>query len=118
VSAQVDGAKTNPEVLKMIQPLQRLGGGGADAAAQLMVLTYSAGEASSSAVHGPTDQEEPARDVGGMIAVEDLQMQAGGRHDNDKTNFRDIKIMVTSDEVGDDWARYHIFGGAHVHALV
>jgi hypothetical protein len=99
----VEGAKTNPEVLKMIEPLHQLGGGGADAAAQLRILTYSPAEASSSAGPCPTDQEGVmTRDVGGMIAVEDLQMQAGGRHDNDHANFRDIKIMVTSDEVRDD----------------
>jgi hypothetical protein len=43
-----------------------------------------------------------AAEVGGalgLVAVEDLWQTAGGRHDNDHQDFRDIRVMVTSEEV-------------------
>lgn len=37
---------------------------------------------------------------GPRLGVEDLRQAAGGRHDNDYSDYRSIDIMVTSEEVG------------------
>jgi len=41
------------------------------------------------------EEQQPVQ----MVAVEDLLQCAGGRHDNDHQDFRDIRVMVTSEEV-------------------
>lgn len=36
---------------------------------------------------------------GGLVGLDDLRMQPGGRHDNDHFDYRSIGIMITSAEV-------------------
>ncbi|KAL6755287.1 hypothetical protein V8C86DRAFT_232475 [Haematococcus lacustris] len=78
--------RANPELEALVQPLLTCGGGAALAARLLKHVLSPAGLGLGSS--------------GQVLALEDLRMQAGGRHDNDAPNFRDIKIVFTSDEVG------------------
>ncbi|KAL6759021.1 P-loop containing nucleoside triphosphate hydrolase protein, partial [Haematococcus lacustris] len=71
-----EAARANPELEALVQPLLACGGGAAVAARQLKQVLSPAG----------------------ALALEDLRAQAGGRHDNDAQNFRDIKIIPTSEE--------------------
>jgi hypothetical protein len=89
VASYVEGARDDGEVGGMVEVLEAAGGGAAAAAEQLKVLR-AGGEGAG--------REEPSL-WSRMLGLEDLKMRAGGRHDNDKTNFRDIQIMVTSEEV-------------------
>ncbi|GFH22996.1 helicase ATP-binding domain-containing protein [Haematococcus lacustris] len=75
-------ARGNPELEALVQPLLACGGGAAVAAKQLRQVLLSGG----------------LKPGGQTLALEDLRVQAGGRHDNDAPNFRDIKIIPTSEE--------------------
>ena len=124
IAANVPGAKSDPEVLQLLGPLEKLGGAGETAVRQLKVLLAgvmattaaatpagagggrNSGGTSDSNAGGEAEGHvgvgtsvSAAAASGGMVALEDLCMQAGGRHDNDDAEFRDIKIMVTSQEV-------------------
>ncbi|KAJ9507652.1 hypothetical protein QJQ45_019168 [Haematococcus lacustris] len=77
-------ARANPELEALVQPLLTCGGGAAVAAKQLKQVLSPAGPSPGSS--------------GLALALEDLRVQAGGRHDNDAPNFRDIKIVPTSEE--------------------
>jgi hypothetical protein len=135
VAAHVPGARADPELLQLLEPLERLGGAGAAAVHQLKVLlagvmssstkTAAAGSGGWGEGQGPGGDDggtgsavgtageagstgegsekvlQAAAGGAGMVGLEDLRMQAGGRHDNDHVDFRDIKIMVTSEEVRD-----------------
>jgi hypothetical protein len=99
VAAAVEGARTDPAVRQLVEPLKAMGGGGAAAARQLEVVL-----AGAAAGEGGGGGGGAALDVSGL-AVEDLQMHAGGRHDNDQADFRSIRVMPTSDEVRRGWGR-------------
>lgn len=95
VASSIEGGRSDPDVQLMIDPLESLGGGGASAAQQLRVLLGSAATAAEDAAGAGGST------AGGstMLAVADLQAMAGGRHDNDKADFRDISILPTAEEV-------------------
>jgi hypothetical protein len=40
------------------------------------------------------------------LGIEDIRMRAGGRHDNDYTDFRSIRIMPTIEELSSDELPY------------
>ncbi|KAL6759012.1 hypothetical protein V8C86DRAFT_3133805 [Haematococcus lacustris] len=80
-------ARANPELEALVHPLLACGGGAAVAARLLKPVLSPAGLGLGSS--------------GQVLALEDLRMQAGGRHDNDAPNFRNIKIVFTSDEEED-----------------
>ncbi|KAJ9508188.1 hypothetical protein QJQ45_021542, partial [Haematococcus lacustris] len=81
-----EAARANPELEALVEPLLACGGGAAIAAKQLRQVLLPGGLKPGS--------QAPA--------LEDLRVQAGGRHDNDAPNFRDIKIIPTSEEGSDD----------------
>ncbi|GFH06098.1 helicase ATP-binding domain-containing protein [Haematococcus lacustris] len=83
-----EAARANPELEALVQPLLACGGGAAVAARQLKQVLSPAGSGPGSSGQAP--------------ALEDLRVQAGGRHDNDAPNFRDIKIIPTSEEESND----------------
>lgn len=93
VALHVKGARSYPELIAMIQPLDLQGGAASAATGQLRTLLATGTTACSSDSIQAQGQECP------LVAIEDLQMQAWGRHDNDHVNFRDISIMVTREEV-------------------
>ena len=112
----------------MVEPLEKLtssaaaGAAGAAAVKQLKVLLAGVSAASDSKVEESQGGGGAAR--GGMVALEDLAAAAGGRHDNDHADYRDIKVMVTSEEVrcllgSSVWSmltghfKHVLFGGAH-----
>ena len=110
----VPGARSDPLLQRMAAALEPRGGAAAKAAAQLKVLlaasqpAAASGSSSSDASAATPMQVDVnaagAAEVGGaaagLVAVEDLWQTAGGRHDNDHQDFRDIRVMVTSTEVG------------------
>jgi hypothetical protein len=104
VAANVEGARTDPELLQMVEPLGKLatscaaGAAGAAAVEQLRVLFAGVSSASEDTVEGGKGVQG-RQGGGGMVALEDLAAAAGGRHDNDHADYRDIKVMVTSEEV-------------------
>lgn len=89
----VPGARQNSLLPRMAEALAPRGGAAAKAAAQLQLLLAPAQPAASGAVGMEVDAA-PA-----VVAVEDLLHCAGGRHDNDKEDFRSVQLLVTSDEV-------------------
>eukprot|EP00775_Hariotina_reticulata_P004273 gene4273-4526_t len=103
---QVPGARSDAVMLQMMTALQSHGGGAASAAAQLKNLLAAsqpsaagddaagANGVEAAAMQVDQQSEQPQR----MVAVEDLLQCAGGRHDNDHQDFRDIRVMVTSQE--------------------
>jgi hypothetical protein len=97
VAGGIQGGRTDPDVAQMIAALEQLDGGGASAAQQLRVLLGSAEVAAAAGAGGP---DGSAASGSTMLAVADLQVMAGGRHDNDKADFRDIGILPTAEEVG------------------
>ncbi|KAJ9507653.1 hypothetical protein QJQ45_019167 [Haematococcus lacustris] len=82
-----EAARANPELEALVHPLLACGGGAAVAARLLKPVLSPAGLGLGSS--------------GQVLALEDLRMQAGGRHDNDAPSFRNIKIVFTSDEEAD-----------------
>lgn len=84
---QVEEARQDPTVIRMIEPLEKQGGAAARFAHELKVITSGA-QAESSA-----SQDQP------MVALEEMRSGPGGRHDNDKVDFRSISIQPTADEV-------------------
>jgi hypothetical protein len=115
----VPGARQNESISRMADALATQGGATAKAAAQIrMLLAPAQGSSASSAQ--PMDTDGPAAAPAGeqaeggpaVVAVEDLWQTAGGRHDNDHQDYRDIKIMVTSEEVRRRTT------ARHVHAAV
>jgi hypothetical protein len=100
----------------MAAALEPRGGAAAKAAAQLKVLLAASQPAAASGSSSSSSDASTATpmqvdvnaagaaEVGGaaagLVAVEDLWQTAGGRHDNDHQDFRDIRVMVTSQEVG------------------
>lgn len=108
----VPGARRDPLLLRMAAALAARGGAAAAAAAQLKVLLAASQPAAGSSSSNSSSKESAAAtmqvdaaafvDAGEpseLVAVEDLLQAAGGRHDNDHQDFRDIKVMVTSQEV-------------------
>jgi hypothetical protein len=106
----VPGARNDLVMVQMMDALQSHGGGAASAAAQLKNLlaasqpSAAGSEAAGSGPEGSDMQvDQPnQQQLQRMVAVEDLMQCAGGRHDNDHQDFRDIRVMVTSQEVSDD----------------
>jgi hypothetical protein len=96
VASQIEGARSDPEVQQLLPPLEAAGGAAAAAAQQMRVLLGSSNAAAGgAAAPGSSAAGGPAA----MLAVADLQAMAGGRHDNDREDFRDIAIMPTAEEV-------------------
>lgn len=97
----VPGARQNDLISRMADALSNRGGTAAKAAAQIRVLLAPAQAAANAA----SDMDVDSAAAGGtetspaVVAVEDLWQTAGGRHSNDKQDFRDVQVMVTSDEV-------------------
>jgi hypothetical protein len=108
VALEVPGARADPLLPQLAAALKPRGGGAAAAAAQLEVLLAP----QAAAEEGSGDNGGSSR-AGGLAAaaaavvrmaqqvvgLQDLRQYAGGRHDNDKVDYRDIQIMVTSEEV-------------------
>lgn len=59
----------------------------------------AAGGVSAVQHRGAGPPEVPAANGAGLVALEDLRVQPGGRHNNDHTDYRSISIMITSEEV-------------------
>ncbi len=85
VALTVEGARRDPHVRQAAEAMQGLTGAAAQAAKQLQNLLASGSSAAPSAT--------------AVSPLEHLQSQAGGRHDNDHSDFRSIAIMPTSQEV-------------------
>jgi hypothetical protein len=83
VSMQVEQARQDPTIIKMIEPLEKVGGQASRHAHELRVITSGASTAS----------DRP------MVALGDMMSGPGGRHDNDKVDFRSISIQPTANEV-------------------
>lgn len=90
-----ENARSDPSLSDFIPPLQARGGAAAAAAAQLRVVLAGTAGANNSPGDGQSAQ---AGDVG-VMAIEDLAEQAGGRHDNDHADYRSITLLPTSEEV-------------------
>jgi hypothetical protein len=96
----VPGARQNDLISHMTDALSNHGGAAAKAAAQIRMLLAPAKAASNAASDMDVDSAAAVAESGpAVVAVEDLWQTAGGRHSNDKQDFRDIQVMVTSDEV-------------------
>lgn len=97
----VQGARQNEAIGRMAEALATHEGAAARAAAQIRVLLAPAQSTTASAqpmdVDGPADAA--AESDAAFVAVDDLWQTAGGRHDNDHNDYREIQIMVTSQEV-------------------
>ncbi len=89
----VPDARQNALLPRMAAALSPWGGAAAKAAAQLQLLLAPAQPAATGA------GEKQADGAPAVVAVEDLLHCAGGRHDNDKEDFRSVKVLVTSEEV-------------------
>lgn len=76
----------------IMDKMQQLCGACAKAAEHLQVVL---GVSST----GEGGQADSSTTVPTAMAVEDLHIQAGGRHSNDSPDFRAIKILPTADEV-------------------
>lgn len=80
-------SRTDAEVLLLTAALKKVG----DKSSKALETVLMGAAAGTREGHDPVSAE--------MISVEDLRLQAGGRHDNDYTDFRSISIMITSEEV-------------------
>lgn len=87
VAQRVERARSDPALIALIAPLDVRGGAGAAAARQLRVLTGAGGT-------GEKGAGEEGEGSGEAVAVEDLMVAAGGRHDNDKVDFRWVRVHV------------------------
>ncbi len=90
---QVEDARQDPTIIKMIEPLEKVGGQASRHAHELRVITSGA-------------QAEASTGDWPMVALGDMMSGPGGRHDNDKVDFRSISIQPTADEVSMLWTRH------------
>jgi hypothetical protein len=96
----VPGARQDELISRMANALSNSGGAAAKAAAQIRVLLAPAQAAANAASDMDVDSAPAGAETSpAVVAVEDLWQTAGGRHSNDKQDFRDVQVMVTSDEV-------------------
>jgi hypothetical protein len=103
LALDVQGARADPLLPQLAVALKPYKGGAAVAADQLEVLlapqaAAEEGSAASSSSRGG-ELAAAVRMAKQVVGLQDLRQYAGGRHDNDKVDYRDIKIMVTSQEV-------------------
>ncbi|KAG2492324.1 hypothetical protein HYH03_009275 [Edaphochlamys debaryana] len=100
LASQAEEVRHSPEVRRVAELLRGRGGDAAKVAGQLQVVLAGAqagAQAGAGAAAGLV--EAAAGGPGGSgVALEDLLLGPGGRHDNDHTDYRSIKIVPTSDE--------------------
>eukprot|EP00983_Pelagomonas_calceolata_P002771 91965-Pelagomonas_calceolata.AAC.3 len=95
VASSNPDVRCDPDWANLVEPLLKLGGPAATAAQQLEVVLAGAAVGMGQGSHNVT------------LAVEDLHTQ-GGRHDNDDPDFRTIKILPTTAEVGSGVCERHM----------
>lgn len=101
IVTSVEGSRTSPAVLSLAAALKARGD---NSSKSLDIVLLGASLLSDTGGAGPP--AVPAANGAGLVALEDLRLQPGGRHNNDHTDYRSISIMITSEEVG-GWAQMH-----------
>jgi hypothetical protein len=104
LALHVRGARDHADLTPIADALEPRGGAASKAAALVRVLRAppqpacaGGGDAGAGDDQGADDMQ--VDEAVGVVAVGDLWQTAGGRHDNDHQDFRDIEVMVTSQEV-------------------
>ncbi|KAG2495742.1 hypothetical protein HYH03_006339 [Edaphochlamys debaryana] len=96
LASQVEEVRRSADVLRLAELLQSHGGDATKVAQQLKVVLAGAAAAAEAAATagGSTGSKTGA----GGVALEDLLLGPGGRHDNDHVDYRSITVLPTSEE--------------------